>query len=233
MDILPDQMWLDGLYMGGPLMCKYAATFGKPEYMDEAAKQAFLMQEKTRDAKTGLWYHGYDCERIEPWADKETGLSPEFWGRSLGWVPVAILEELDCVPTTHPKYNELCKLVRDLLAAICKFQSEDGRWYQVVDKVGEAGNWPENSCSCLFVAAICKAVRKGILEDSYLEQAKKGYEGVINSLKWDGDDILIGEVCIGTSVGDYEHYCNRPVCTNDLHGVGAFLIMCGEMERTK
>lgn len=231
MNVCPYQMWLDGLYMGGPLIAKYGAIFQRPEYFDLAAYQALLMQEKTRDAKTGLWYHAYDENRVEPWADKETGCAPEFWGRSIGWVPVAILEELDYIPKDHPKYESLCDLVRNLLVAVCRYQSEDGRWYQVLDKVNEEGNWVENSCSCLFVSAICKAVRKGILEEAYLEQAKKGYQGVINSLEWDGEDILIGNVCIGTGVGDYKHYCDRPVCTNDLHGVGAFLIMCGEMER--
>ena len=231
MELCPNQMWLDGLYMGGPLMCKYSAMFGEQKYMDEAAKQALLMRKMTEDKENGLWYHAFDSERVMPWADSETGLSPEFWGRSIGWVPVAILEELDYIPQNHPDYEGLCALVRDLLIAVCKYQSEDGRWYQVVNKVGQEGNWPENSCSCLFTAAICKAVRKGILDNSFLEQAKLGYQGVINSLEWDGDDILIGNVCIGTGVGDYKHYCDRPVCTNDLHGVGAFLIMCGEMAR--
>ena len=89
----------------------------------------------------------------------------------------------------------------------------------------------ENSCSCLYVAALCKAVRKGLLDRDYLKYARKGYEAVINSLTWKGVDLLVGDVCIGTGVGDYEHYIHRPVSTNDLHGVGAFLLMCEEMEQ--
>lgn len=27
-----------------------------------------------------------------------------------------------------------------------------------------------------------------------------------------------------TGVGDYGHYCARPVFVNDLHGMGAFLL---------
>lgn len=226
-----NQMWLDSLYMGGPFVCKYANMFGYPEYYDISAGQALLMREKTRDERTGLWYHAYDGDRVEKWADKETGLSAEFWGRSIGWVPVAILEELDYIPQEHPKYEALCELVKDLLISICHFQSEEGRWYQVVDKGGQEGNWLENSCSCLYVAAICHAVEKGILDTSWLENARKGYEGVIGSLTWEGEDIQIGNVCIGTGVGDYRHYCERPVSVNDLHGVGAFLIMCAQMQR--
>lgn len=232
MERFPNQMWLDGLYMGGPLICKYAAMFGVEKYYDIAAEQALLMQEKTRDEATGLWYHAYDCERTADWADKQTGCSPEFWGRSMGWVPIAVLEELDYIAESHPQYPALCRLVQELLIALCRFQAEDGRWYQVVNKGGEDHNWLENSCSCLYSAAICKAVRKGLMDQSYLIYAKKGYEGVINSLTWDGEDLQVGNVCVGTGVGDYEHYCNRPVCVNDLHGVGALLIMCAEMQRT-
>ena len=175
---------------------------------------------------------GRNCSKEAEWAEPETGLAPEFWGRSIGWVPVAVLDELDFIPEEHPGYQDMCALVRDLLEAVCRYQSAEGRWYQVVDKGGQEGNWLENSCSCLFVAAVCKAVRRGILDRSYLEKARTGYQGVIESLVWEGEDILIGNVCIGTGVGDYRHYCERPVSVNDLHGVGAFLIMCAEMQET-
>lgn len=119
----------------------------------------------------------------------------------------------------------------DLLKSLLAFQSEDGRWYQVVNRGDDPANWLENSCSCLYVSALCKAIRKGLLDASYLEYARKGYEGVIRSLTWEGDDLIIGNVCIGTGVGDYDHYIHRPVSANDLHGVGAFLLMCEECEQ--
>lgn len=227
-----DEMWLDGLYMGGPFVCKYANMFDRPELYDISVEQALLMQEKTRDPQTGLWYHAYDCERKADWANGVTGCSPEFWGRSIGWVPVAILEELEYIPASHPQYLALCELVKNLLAAICRYQSEDGRWYQIINKGNLPENWLENSCSCLYVAAICKAIRMGILGKEYLDCARRGYDGVIRSLSWDGEDIQIGGVCIGTGVGDYAHYCARPTSVNDLHGMGAFLLMCAQMQKT-
>lgn len=227
-----EQMWLDGLYMGGPIAAEYGARFHQLEFLDITVEQALLMEKKTRDEKTGLWYHAWDSSKQKEWADPVTGLSPEFWGRSIGWVPVAVLDDLDFLPETHPQFGEMQRLVKDLLTAVCKYQSEQGRWYQVVDKGGQEGNWLETSCSSLFVAAICKAVRKGILPESYMSYARKGYEGVIRSLNWDGEDLLVGDVCIGTGVGDYKHYCDRPTSVNDLHGVGAFLIMCAEMQKS-
>ena len=227
----PDQMWLDGLYMAGPVSAEYAYCFGATEYLETAVQQALLMREKTEDKKTGLWYHAWDCSGQAEWADQQTGLSPEFWGRSMGWVPVAVLDEIDFMPPQHEGREQLESLVRDLLTALCQYQSEEGRWYQVVDKGGYPGNWLENSCSCLYVAAICKAIREGILEASFFVKAKKGYQAVIRSLRFEGEDIQIGNVCIGTGVGDYAHYCNRPISINDLHGVGAFLLMCTQMQK--
>ncbi|MBQ3080759.1 MAG: glycoside hydrolase family 88 protein [Clostridia bacterium] len=227
----PEQMWLDGLYMGGPIIAEYAKAFNHPEYFDLVCQQALLMQEKTRDEKTGLLYHAWDAVIEREWADPVTGRSPEFWGRSIGWAAVGVLDDLEFLPGDHPMRRDMEKLVRDLLTALISFQSEEGRWYQVVDKVHEEGNWPENSCSCLFTAAICRAVRRNIVSEDMLEYAKKGFKGVIDSLTWIGDDIQIGNVCIGTGVGDYTHYINRPTSVNDLHGVGAFLLMCAEAEK--
>lgn len=225
----PEQMWLDGLYMGGPIAAEYGVRFGDAGFFDLVAEQALMMEAKTRDAKTELWYHAWDYGKSQDWADGDTGRAPEFWGRSIGWVPVAVLDDLDFFPENHPKRGELERLVKELLIAVCRYQSEDGRWYQVVDKGYRPDDWLENSCSCLFAAALAKAVRVGLLPESFLENARRGYEGVIRSLEWDGEDLLLGQVCIGTGVGDYAHYVNRPVSVNDLHGMGAFLIMCAEM----
>jgi unsaturated rhamnogalacturonyl hydrolase len=159
------------------------------------------MAEKTKDEKTGLLYHAWDCSKKVEWADPVTGLSPEFWGRSIGWVPIAILDDLDFIEPVESGYEHLVLMVTDLLKAISGYQSESGLWYQVVDKANCEGNWQETSCSCLYTAAICKAVRKGILDKDYLSIARKGFQGVIDTLTWEGEDIQIGKVCIGTGVG--------------------------------
>lgn len=59
----PQEMWLDGLYMEGPLRAQYGAEFNRPEYFDEVIFQALTMQKHTRDAKTGLMYHAWSYEK--------------------------------------------------------------------------------------------------------------------------------------------------------------------------
>ena len=83
--IYPDQMWLDGAYMSEPFMAMYARTFGRDAEMEEVATQLLMMDAKMRDRKTGLLRHGWDESKKMPWADKRTGLSPEAWGRAMGW----------------------------------------------------------------------------------------------------------------------------------------------------
>lgn len=226
------QIWLDSLYMMGPICAQYAGKYNKPVFLNYAVQHCFTIFEKTMDEKTGLLYHAWDAKKESDWANPETGLAPEFWGRSIGWVPVAMLDIMDQMEASSEDYLAMSRLLEKLLTAICRYQSEDGRWYQVVDKGGQKGNWLENSCSCLYTAAIAKAVRKGILHKSYIENAQRGYTGVINSLTWEGDNLCISQICIGTCVGDYTHYCNRPTSTNDLHGVGAFLLMCTAMDES-
>ena len=230
----PHQMWLDGLYMAGPIMAMYADKTGETEFFDMAAKQIIVMYENMLDKKTGLLIHGWDDSKESPWADKETGKSQEVWGRAMGWYVTAIVDILDYLPESHIERSRIIEILNDILAAIVKYQDkEDGRWYEVVDKGDWEGNWLENSCSCLFVYALSKAVRMGYIDKKYKENAKKGYEGIINSLKWSEEgELLVGDICIGTCIdsGTYEHYISRDVCINDLHGNGAFAIMCGEYE---
>ena len=230
---MPNQMWLDGLYMAGPFIAEYARRFGKESWKEMVVKEILLMREHTRDARTGLWYHAWDESREAEWCDKTTGLSPEFWGRSIGWVPVGIEDVLEQMLPSDKGYRELQDITRNLLNNLLKYQSEDGRWFQVVNKGNCAGNWLENSCSSLYAAALSRGVRTGIMEPEALVAAQHAFEGVVKSLEWKEDDIQIGNVCIGTGVGNYQFYCNRPCSVNDLHGVGAFLLMCTELQMAK
>ncbi|MDO3411753.1 glycoside hydrolase family 88 protein [Saccharibacillus sp. CPCC 101409] len=230
----PNQMWLDGLYMGGPIAVRFGRTFGDGDYFDLIARQAVLMADHMKDPDTGLLYHAWDITKEAEWADPVTGLSPEFWGRSIGWFPVALLDILEYLPEDHSQRSRLIEILRDLLIALSKFQDErTGLWYQVVDKGGRPDNWLESSCSALYTQAIARAVRLGYLDEKYMQTAWKGYDGSIAALKFDPDtgNVIIGNVCVGTNVGDYTFYVNRPTSENDLHGAGAFILMCTELSQ--
>jgi len=231
-----NQMWLDGAYMAGPLSCMYAERFSDVVLRERAIKQIFIMNDFMRDTKTGLYYHGWDESRSMQWADKETGLSGQFWGRAVGWYAVAILDMLGYIPAEHSAVERLKEIVRDLLHSLSKFQDfRTGLWFEVLDKPEQKDNWVESSCTNLFIYSYAKAIRMGILQEKDFEDVlERAYTGIVNSLYFDEDGYLvIDNVCIGTCIdsGTYEHYVSREKIKNDLHGVGAFTLMCAEMQR--
>lgn len=233
-DKYANQMWLDGLYMAGVFSLKYANVYGDPSLRDTVLHQEMLMRKYMKDETTGLLYHAWDESRRMPWSNPETGCSPEFWSRSLGWYGLALSQFLDLLAVQDPARAELSSTLRDFVDALIRYQDPvSGLWYQVVDKGHEPDNWLETSGSCLFVYTIAKAVKHGIVSDVEVAtaSARKGYEGLIQIIQWDEQDrLILPDICIGTSAGDYESYVTRPKVKNDLHGVGALVMACVEME---
>jgi len=234
-DKYPAQMWLDGLYMGGVFALKYALEHGDESLIGMTLHQEMLMRKYMHDSRTGLLYHAWDEKKQMPWADPVTGCSPEFWGRSLGWYGLALAEFLELLPENVEGRAALAEALRGFVEAIVRYQEpESGLWYQVVDKGDRPDNWLETSCASLFVYTIAKAVKKGIVERDYLQAAEKGYRGLIGRLQTDErGGVVLPDICIGTSAGDYVNYVTRPTSSNDLHGVGAFVMACAAIHEVR
>ena len=52
---------------------------------------------------------------------------------------------------------------------------------------------------------------------------------MLSKTNLDGEHLNVTGVCIGTGVGTLEQYFERPTVENDLHGMGAFLLMSTEI----
>ena len=233
-EIHPNQMWLDSLYMAGPIQAEYASEFNRPEFLETAIEQALLMDKYIKNPRTGLLHQGWDYSKAALWSDPETGISPECWGRAMGWYVVAVLDILEFTPQNHPQYGKLVEIERNALNAVMKYQDENtGMWYQIVDKGDRSDNWLESSCTSLFSYAIAHAVHMGIIDDVNIKMAWKAFDGIMKSfVTYNDGNFGLGGVCIGTSIcDDYDTYISRPVITNDLHGIGAFLLMCSELAK--
>ena len=238
--IYTNQMWLDGLYMAEPFYAEYASMFHEDADFDDIAKQFILMETHSRDAKTGLLYHGWDESKQQRWANPTTGRSPNFWDRAMGWYAMALVDTLDHFPAQHAKRAELIAILNRLAQAVTKYQdSKSGLWYQVMDKGTEQGNFLEASGSSMFVYALAKGVRNGYLPQSYLSVAQRGYKGLVERfIKKDanGQTNLDGTVAVAGLGGNpyrdgsYAYYIGERVVTNDPKGVGAFLMASNEMD---
>lgn len=225
---MTDQMWLDGLYMVGELLTRYGVKYNDEKMLDTVYRQAKLMWDNIRDPKTNLLYHAWDYSHAAKWADRETGLSPCFWGRAAGWYIVALTTILKYMPDNYRNRAELIKYTQDYVEAFTKYQDEKtGLWYQVMDHGNDDSNWTETSCSALFLCGLSMALKGGYIDEKYRAAADKAYAGLAAAMEEDSDGgLVMPRICIGTGVGDYEHYIKRPRRENDLHGMGALLLGC-------
>ena len=153
--IYPWQMWLDGLYMGQPFYAEYASIFQEDAAFNDITRQFVLMETNSRDAKTGLLYHGYDESREQKWADKKTGRSPHFWGRALGWYGMAMVDVLDHFPDQHPGKDSIIKILNRFVPAVVRVQdAKSGLWYDIVDTPTTPKNYKEASASAMLTYTI-------------------------------------------------------------------------------
>jgi unsaturated rhamnogalacturonyl hydrolase len=244
--IYPEQMWLDGLFMGEPFYAEYAKRFDEPAAFDDIAKQFLLVARHTRDPRTGLMAHAWDEARAQPWADSATGRSPNFWGRAMGWYMVGLVETLDHFPANHPQRAAMIQTLRDAADGVARVQDPaTGLWWDVLDQPRREGNYLEASASSMFAYALAKAARLGYVDARYRQVAERGFGGLLSNLvreNADGTVSLINVVQVsglGGSRrsdgsyrdGSYAYYVSEPVVTDDYKGVGPFILAALELGR--
>jgi len=237
----PNQIWLDGLYMGAPFYAQYALTFHEQELFDDVVNQFVIAGKHTYDPGTGLNYHGWDESKQQKWANPQTGCSPNFWGRAEGWYAMALVDVLDFLPLNHPGRPKLIALLNQAATAIRKYQDpQSGLWYQVLDQAGREGNYLEATASSMFTYTFLKGVRKGYLDHAYLASAEKGYEGILKNLIEKNADgtISLTHCCSVAGLGGnpyrdgtFEYYVHEPVRANDPKGVGPFIMASIEYQK--
>lgn len=242
--IYPNQVWLDGMYMGQPFYMEYTTKFdGKKGYGD-IFKQFSIVVEKMRDPETGLYYHGYDASKEIFWCDKETGLSKNFWLRALGWYSMSLLDTLaKCEPDQEceKEYIWLQGVFKDFIDSMLKFQHGSGLWYQLPALGGKEPNYLETSGSAIMAYSLLKGVRLGFLPESYREYGLKAFDGICKDrLKEKNGSLSLGGICLVAGLGpasdlrrdgSFEYYMSEPVVEDDAKGVGPLLLAYTEMRR--
>jgi unsaturated rhamnogalacturonyl hydrolase len=242
-NIYPYQIWLDGLYMGAPFYLAYLLAFEEGRGLEDVTKQFILSEKHTKDTKTGLLYHAWDEQRVQPWCNPETGCSPNFWARSLGWYLMSLVDVLELLPSEHSDYPELVRILNDTLTAVEKYQDkESGVWYQVINLGERKGNYLEASASSMIVYAMAKGIRLGVLEASWYVPLDLAFQGLISEFVLETKEgwVNLNKNCQVAGLGGadqrdgtFAYYISEPIVTNDQKGVGAFLQACVEYEQLR
>lgn len=211
-------LWVDDLYMSVSFLARMGELTNDNRYFDDAAQQIINFHKYLFNKEMGLMYHCWYSDV------KLTGVA--FWGRANGWAMLAQVDLLDRLPKNYPKHEILLALLKQHIIGISRYQSSEGLWHQLIDKVD---SYLETSCSAMFTYSIARAVNKGYIESRYATIAQRGWEGVMSKIHIDGQ---IEGVCSGTAVSDdLVYYYHRPAPLNDVHGIGTVLLAGAEVLR--
>ncbi|MDP3178464.1 MAG: glycoside hydrolase family 88 protein, partial [Spirochaetaceae bacterium] len=224
-----------------PFRALAAVRDGDSSALEDVVRQFALMESKARDPRTGLVYHAWDESRAQLWANPETGCSPHFWGRAIGWFAMAIVDVIEILPRSFAGRAQLVEILGRLAAAVAPYQDAlTGLWYQVVDQAGREGNYLEASVSSMLSYALAKAARIEALELlPAWASAAKAHEGACErflaqdgtgGLKLEGTCSVAGLGGKPYRDGSYAYYVKEPVKTDDFKGVGPFILAAIEYE---
>ena len=242
--IYPNQVWLDGLYMGQPFYMEYDSRYGNKEHYSDILNQFKNVYRIMRNPLNGLYYHAYDESREMFWCDKVTGLSQNVWLRAIGWYSMALLDTYDKADEDESEVRDfLKKALCELVEAMIRYQDEkSGMWYQVVNFGGMDKNYLETSGSSIMAYAILKGVRLGVLPEEYRKYGEKAFDGVTKEklnvdengeLHMDGICLVAGLGGDSRRPGTYDYYMSEPVVKDDAKGVGPYLLAYTEIRRIR
>ncbi|KMK74716.1 glycoside hydrolase family 88/105 protein [Alkalihalobacillus pseudalcaliphilus] len=238
----PNQVWLDGLYMGQPFYLEYMKEFmNKKDYQD-LIKQFRHVRTYIYNEEKNLYVHAYDDSKKVFWANKVTGQSPHVWSRAIGWYSMALVDSIELLEGEEALQQELGKLLEELVLDVIPHQDQSGMWYQVMDYPEREGNFLETSGTLMLAYSLLKGVRIGFLQKSFQQFGLAAYEGTVKEyLREENGEILLGGICRSAGLGkhpdtgvmrdgSFNYYVFRErIVDNNGHGVAPLLMVYNEV----
>lgn len=240
--IYPNQVWLDGMYMSEVFYTRYVSETGNGDFT-EIVRQFKSVFEHMYDREKRLYYHGWDCSKQAFWADKQTGLSANFWLRSIGWYCVALTDVLSYLPDNAVEAKEaLGGIFKTTIEGLEQYiDPETNMFWQVVNYIGREGNYAETSGSAMIAYAMMKGARLGYVDKRFAKVGERVFNGICEKyLKETDGKLNLGGICLVAGLGpetnrrrdgSYEYYISEPVVENDAKGTGPFVMAYTEIKQ--
>jgi unsaturated rhamnogalacturonyl hydrolase len=244
--------YLDGIYMVNPFLAQYGAEFGDAASTDTAVDQAIILYAHNYSSATHLLLHAFDYDKnTYNWANPATGVSTEVWSRGMGWYVMTLVEILNTLPRSYPRYNQLVTMLGNLAAGIKNYQDPTTHlWYDIVDSPKTAaGNYIETSGSGMFIYSLKTAIDSGWISSATyqatVDSAWSGYQKYITTYPGPaingyagGPQITSFTPAMGvqkdyatyTSFGAVNVPTNTNTGTQHPHGYAATLMAASAME---
>lgn len=225
--VYPNQIWLDGTYMAFPFMAEYAVSQDKPKLISYIISQLENIRRLMKDEKTGLYFHGFDETRSSVWADSSSGLSKNFWLRSMGWLCTALADLCEILP----ECDDLRDMLAKLLTSLSVYANEDGMLFQLPALRALKGNYPETSGTLLFAYSAIKAYRLNVIGENIKSAGIKAFSAVMEKYISESENGLpiLENICLTAGLGmgrdgSVEYYLSEKITQNDAKGIAPLLM---------
>ena len=244
--IYPNQVWLDGLYMGLPFHANYAIRFGDESALDDIMLQFRNARKYLYDEKTGLYYHAWNETKDVFWADPKTGLSPNFWTRAIGWYLMALADIYGMIPDNRTDLiDEMAALWKEAIDGMLRWQEKDsGLFYQLPALPNEKRNYLETSGSLMVAYSLLKGARLDVLtEPEYRAAGEKILVGIeLRKFTVHDGKVELHGICKGAGLGPtgnlrrngtVDYYLSEYVVHDEQKGVGVCMMAYAEYLQAK
>src|ERR1051326_2429674 len=201
----------DSVFMAIPLLTKTGKLTGNTKYFDMAVRHLTFMQ-KLDLRPDGLYRH--------------SPLTDAAWGRGNAFAAMGLMLALSDIPLDQPQFSSLLHAFRDHMAALARFQDEDGLWREVIDFPGA---YSEFSATAMIATAMLRGVNNGWLEwDDFQPLVEKAWRAILART---GPDARLLDVCESTGKQrSLEDYLQRAaIADRDARGGAMALMFALEM----
>jgi hypothetical protein len=170
--------WSDSLFMDVPILAMAGALTGERRYFDMAARHVAFMQRIVL-RPDGLYRHQASADAA--------------WGRGNAFPALGLALTLSEFPKNHPDFPGLLASFRAHMAALARFQDENGMWRNVIDRPGA---YPEYSATAMIATAMLRGIRNGWIDRATYEPlVQKAWRAIL--ARTSGDGLLV-DVCEST-----------------------------------
>jgi unsaturated rhamnogalacturonyl hydrolase len=204
--------WSDSLFMDIPILAMAGSLTGEHRYFDMAARHHAFMQQIVR-RPDGLYRHQMSAEAA--------------WGRGNAFPALGLALTLSEFPKDHPEYPRLLESYRTHMAALARFQDENGMWRNVIDRPGA---YSEYSATAMIATAMLRGVRNGWIDRATYEPLiDKAWKAILART---GADGLLVDVCESTGtrgLTDLDYLRRTAILGRDDRGGGMAMFFATEL----
>lgn len=240
--IYPNQVWLDGLYMGLPFYAMYETRFGSGDSFDDILRQFVNCRRHLYSPEDELYCHAYCESRDIFWCDKETGLSPNFWTRAIGWHLMAFADVYELLPGASQQAALRALWLEAMDGMLKRRDPRTGLFWQLTALPDQPGNYLETSGSLMVAYSLMKGARLGVWPDE--RYARTGVEILMaieaRMFRLEDGQLHLGGICKGAGLGpegnyrrdgSIAYYLSEQVVEDEQKGVGVCMMAYAEYLR--